>query len=222
MMRGHQRADKVQGTLVNGRQVRLRVVALVEDHRDVLDFLGQLLHAGEENLGQAGERRAVGGIAGIGVMQERNLTVGAHQERKTHDPQGGAPLLAMAPLRQRGLLIEGVNEGEVVRGVEEYPAQVEPEVLHSPAHDLRFNGRNRLLGHALHVVPEALAGELACFDVQEPPQHRRLEPLRDSGLASRCQAAVEDGRHQIGSHRGARPLLGYVTIDNTAQIQPTA
>ena len=70
----------------------------------------------------------VGAVAGVGAVQQGQVGVGGDEQGEADDAQGGAALLAVAALGEGGLVVEGVDEGEEVGGVEEHLAQVDLEV----------------------------------------------------------------------------------------------
>ena len=115
----HQRADEVERALLDQREILLRVVALVEDQRDVLGPGAEFAAALGEVLGEAVEGGRVGTVAGIGAVQQGQAAIGADQQGHADDPQGLATFLGMAALGQRRALVEGVDVGEEVGGVEQ-------------------------------------------------------------------------------------------------------
>ena len=96
-----QRPDEVVGTSVDGSEVIQGVIPLIEDQGDVFDLRGQDVMALDQFLGQARKRRAIGLVARVGVVAQRDVKVGRHQQRQSDDPQGGTTLLAVTALGQR-------------------------------------------------------------------------------------------------------------------------
>ncbi len=106
----------------------------------------------------------VGAVAGVGAVQQGQVGVGGDEQGEADDAQGGAALLAVAALGEGGLVVEGVDEGQEVGGVEEHLAQVDLEVADQGGDEVAFDGLDGVGGDAVHVVPKALAGELGGFE----------------------------------------------------------
>ena len=83
MLGGHQRAHKVKRRTLQRLEAFLAVVPLVEDHGDVIAGLGQLPVLGGELLGDGGELGAVVDIAGVNLMKQWDMEIGADQEAQT-------------------------------------------------------------------------------------------------------------------------------------------
>ena len=84
MMGRHERADKVKALLLLGSRERghgrLRIVALVKDEGDVLAPLGQLAITLRQFLGDGLKDGAVVDIAGVDLVEQRHMKVGADQK----------------------------------------------------------------------------------------------------------------------------------------------
>ena len=146
-------------------------------------------------------------------MQQGQAEVGRDEQRDAHDAQRLAALLAVAALGQRGALVEGVDVGEEVGGVEQHLAQVDAELAGHGGDEVAFDGLDRVGGDAVHVVPEALAGKLGGADREQSLQDGGVEPGGEGGLGAGGEAAVEDRREQIGADGGAGAALGDVAVD---------
>ena len=137
---GDQRADEVEGAGLDGGEIGFGVVALVEDQGDGLERVGDGAAALGEPAAEVLEGGGVGTVAGIGGVQQGEVGVGGDQQGEADDAQGGAALLAVAALGEGGLVVEGVDEGEEVGGVEQQVAQVDPEVADHGGDQIAFNG----------------------------------------------------------------------------------
>ena len=84
--------------------------------------------SGGELAAEVLEGGRVGAVAGVGAVQQGQVGVGGDEQGEADDAQGGAALLAVAALGEGGLVVEGVDEGEEVGGVEEHLEQVDLEV----------------------------------------------------------------------------------------------
>jgi hypothetical protein len=123
-------------------------------------------------------------------------------------------------LGQLGARIEAVDAGEEVGGIEQQAAQVEAEAGDGGGTQVVLDPPDRLLVQAVHVVPEALAGELRGPQAYKTGQHGRLVPCADARLAARGDAPIEDGHEQVLAHgRSPRALLGHVAVDRRSQIK---
>jgi len=209
----------VVGAALDGLEVVLGVVALVEDQGHVFGPVGDLAIAGDELVRQAGEGRGIGLVAGIGAVEERDVEVRGDQEGEPDDAKRGAPFLALATLGHGVSRIEGVDEGEEVGGIEENALEVEVELADELRGEIALDGDEVLSGDAVHVVPEALAGELAGLEAEQPPQHGGFEPLGNAGLAAGGDAAVEGGDEQVGADAGSAAALGDVVVDRLHQSE---
>ena len=74
-------------------------------------------------------------------------------------------------------------------------------------------------GDAVHVVPEALAGQLGGLEGKQAVQDGALEPGGKGGLGAGIEAAVEDGDEQVGADGGAGAALGEVAVDDLGEAQ---
>ena len=152
-------------------------------------------------------------------MQLRQARVGGDQQGDTDDAQGLAAFLAVAAPGQLGTLVKGADVGEEVGGVEQHLVQVEAELAGHVADKVAFDGSDRVAGDAVHVIPEALAGELAGADGQQAAEGRGVEPAGESGHGSGGEAAVEDGDEQVEADGGAGAALGGVAVDELDELQ---
>lgn len=84
------------------------------------------------------------------------MAIGRDQQRQAHDAQRLASFLALAALSQCVAFVEGIDEGEEIGGIKEDLLQVDLELPHHLGHDIALDGGDRLAGHPVHVIPEAL------------------------------------------------------------------
>ena len=143
---GDQRAHEVIGRGLDGLEIVLGVVALVEDQGDVFDALDELLAPGHEGVGQPGEGGGVGLIARVRVMEQRHVEVGGDEQGQSHDAQRRAALLALAPLSQGGPRIEGVDKREEVGRVEQQALEIEMELLDEVRRQVRLDALDHRAG----------------------------------------------------------------------------
>ena len=218
-MGGGERADDVEGAGLDGGEIGLGVVAFVKDQGDGLERVGDGAAAGGELAAEVLEGGRVGALAGVGAVQQGQVGVGGDEQGEADDAQGGAALLAVAALGEGGLVVEGVDEGEEVGGVEEHLAQVDLEVADQGGDEVAFDGLDGVGGDAVHVVPKALAGELGGFEREQAVEDGALEPGGDGGFGAGVEAAVEDGDEQVGADGGALAALGDVAVDDSGELQ---
>jgi len=221
MLGGHQRTDEVERPLVDGGEVLLGVVALVENQSDVACPMPQFAAA----PGEIGRDKAKGFrvmlVASVDMMEQRDVPVGGDEQGETEQAQIGASLFAVSSLRKGGAEIEAIDEGEEIGRIEEQVAQIEAELGHGFCTDVAFNRVDGGLVDTIHVVPETLARQLCRTEVQQTRQDGRVEPGPDAGLAPGGDAAVEHGDEQVLADRGPlRALLGHVAVDGADQVEP--
>src|SRR6185503_13410634 len=221
MLGGHQRTDEMERPLVDGGEVLLGVVALVENQRDVACTLPQFAAAPGEFGRNGAKGLRVMLVTSIDMMEQRDIPVRGDEQGETDQAQIGASLFAVSSLRKGGVKVETIDEGEEVGGIEEQAAQIEAELSHGSGADVAFNRADRRLVDAVHVVPEALARQLRRTQVQQTRQDGRIEPRPDAGLAPWRDAAVKQSHEQVLADRGPlRALLGHVVVDDADQVQP--
>ena len=214
VVRGDERADEVERALLDGLQIVLGVVALVEDESDVASAVGEKLTALGQLVGDTAEGDGIVLVTGIGVVEERHVTIGGDEQREPEDAQIGAPLLAVPALGQLRAGVEAVDKSEEVGGVEQQAVQVQPKARHRCCREIALDGDDFLGADAIHVVPEALAGELRCSHRQQATENRPPVRFGQSRLAAGCDAAVERRGQQILAYTGPlRAALGHVPVD---------
>ena len=158
----------------------------------------------DQFVGQAGERRPIGLVAGVGVVAQRDVEVGRHQQGQSDDPQGGAAFFALAAPGQGAPFVEGVDEGEEVGGVEEDPADIDGEAGGPGGRSGRVRWRWMAWGETRAMWSQK-RWLVSCWGrtVQEASQRGALEPAGDLDLAAGSDAAVEGGEEQVGADGGS-------------------
>ena len=136
-------------------EASLTVVPLVEDHRNVLAGLGQLSVLGGEFLGDGAELGAVVDIAGVDLMKQGDVEIGADQQAQANLAQVAAFLFVMPSLRQFGGRA-GVDVGEEIGAIVDQGAEIELKPLDETLRQLSFEFEDVLGTDHIHVVPEVL------------------------------------------------------------------
>jgi len=183
------------------------IVALVEDQRDVLAGLGQIPVAGGQFLGQRAELAAVGDVAGVDPVQQRDVEIGADQQAETHLPEVAALLLVVAALGQFGGCA-GVDVGEEVSAVVDQSTQVELQALDQPPAHLLLEGGDVVGGDQVHRVPEVLRGEPGRVGGQQAGECRLAVPVGELQLAGGGDGAVDGSQQQVLAAGEALVALG--------------
>ena len=125
----------------------------------------------------------------------------------------------MAALGQLATLVEGVDVGEEVGGVEEQAAEVQVEGARHAADEVAFDGGDGGGPDALEVFPEALGGELRGGQGEQAGEGGIAVPVGEGGLGAGRQAAVEDGGEQAAAEGGAGAALGGMAVDQLGQAE---
>ncbi len=220
MLGWDQGTDEVKRSLLDGLEVILRVVALVKDQGDVTDSLPQ----GPAPLGQLFGHAAEGGgimlVAGIGVVQQRDFSVGSDQQGQSEEAQVVPSVFAVASLGKRGPVVEAVDERKEVCGIKEQTPQIETKAGDGGGRDFLFDGNDRLFIHPFHIVPKSLAAQLRGFDPHQTREDGGLVPVPHLGLASRSDTAVEGSDEEVLSNRGALgAAFGDIAVNRRDDIE---
>ena len=152
-------------------------------------------------------------------MQQGQAGIGADQQGDADDAQGLAALLGMAAPGQRRALVEGVDVGEEVGGVEQDTAQVDAEHAGHAGDDIALDGGDGVGGDALEVFPEALGGELGGGQGEQAGEGGGVVPVGEGGLGAGGEAAVEDGGEQAGADGGSGAAFGGVAVDQAGEVE---
>src|SRR5208283_144978 len=151
MLGGHQGSHKVKGGILPRLEAFQTVVPLVEDHSDVLAGLGQLPVLRGEFRGDGLELGAVVDIAGVNLMKQGNVEIGADQQAQTDLAEVAALLFVVASLRELGGSA-GVDVGEEIGAVVDQGVEIELESLDEALGQLLFASEDVLGGDPIHVV----------------------------------------------------------------------
>src|SRR5262245_24421390 len=170
---------------------------------------------------QASKRGTVGLISGIRVMAKRDVKIGCDQQGQSHNPQGRTTFLAVTALGQGTPLVKRIDERKEIGGIEQDLVDIHSELANQVGGEIAFDGDDGVWGNAVHLVPEALTGQLFGTEIQEASQRRALVPGRDLDLAARIEAAIEGGDEQVMADAGAAwPTSGGdVTVDELDQAE---
>ena len=170
--------------------------------------------------GQSGEGRPIGRVAGVGLVAQGEVEIGGHRQGQADDPQGGAAFLARAALGEGAAVVEAIDEGEEIGGVEEDPADVAVAVADQVVGQIAFDPLDGLGGDAGHGVPGTLAGELLGADIEEPSRGGALEPAGHLDLAAGCDRRVHGREEPVRADGRCGAGLGDVAVDgiNPSQL----
>jgi len=220
MLRGHERPDEVEWPLIDGGQILLGVVPLVEDQGDVANALAEHPAPFCQFLGHTREGHTVVLVTGIGVMKQRNVAVGSDQQSQAENAQVVSPLFTLAALREVYPVVETVDEGEEVCGVKKETPQIQAEVGNRCGGNVSFNLADGLFVDAIHVVPKALATQLRALDPEEAGQDGVVIPCSDLRLAVREDAPVEASDQEVFAHGWSLGSpLGDMSVDRGHGIE---
>src|ERR1039458_9210907 len=111
MLRGNQRTHEMKGSVLQRLKGFLAIVALVKDQGDVIAGVGQLPVMGREFLGDGAELGAVVDIAGVDLVEQRDVEIGADQQTQADLTQIAALLLIVPALGKFGSGT-GIDVGE--------------------------------------------------------------------------------------------------------------
>ena len=158
-------------------------------------------------------------VAGIGVVQNRNMVVCRCQQSEPHDAKRLTAFLAVAALGEGGVVVETVDEGEKVGGIEQQLADIDLEVAHHVCDDIGFDVALGVAADAVHVVPEPLAGEFGGSHAQQARQCGPGIPVGHGVFRAWCDAAVDDGDEHIGPNRDSLGAFGDVLVDDVDEFE---
>jgi hypothetical protein len=100
MLRRNQRSHEMKGSVLQRFKGLLTIVALVKDQGDVIAGFGRLPVMGREFLGYGAELGGVVDIAGVNLVEQRDVEIGADQQAEADLAQIAALLLIMPALRK--------------------------------------------------------------------------------------------------------------------------
>src|SRR5438270_11223002 len=148
---GNQRTDEVQRALVHKLKILFGVVPLVEDQGDLANLLRERTAAFKQVLSHTVEAHRIVLIARVGVMKQRDLTLGGDHHGQSQEAKMVAPRFTMAALWQLCPQVETVQEDEELGGVKEQAAEIQAETDKGGMGQIRFDGREVLETEPLHV-----------------------------------------------------------------------
>ena len=211
---------KEAALLIQRRKRLRRIVALVKDQRDVTDSLAQGMAPLGQLLGQATEGGGIMLVAGIGVVQQRDLPIGSDQQGQAEEAQVVPSVFAVASLGKRGPVVEAVDEGKKISGIKEQASQIETKAGDRGGGDLLFDGDDSLLINPLHIVPKSLAAQLRGLDADQAGEDGFLIPVTDLGFTSRGDTAVEGSDEEVLTYRGALgAAFGDIAVNSRDDIE---
>ena len=168
-----------------------------------------------------GEGRTIGLVARVGVVAQRDVKIGVTSSASPTIRKAARPSLLLTALGERAPFVEGIDEGEEVGGIEEDLADIQGELADQMGGEVALDGDDGLGGDPVHLVPEALAGQLLGAEVEEAAQGGAFEPGGDLRLAAGIDAAIEGGDEQVGADGWVRVAApgGDVAVDVLDQVQ---
>src|ERR1022692_2659796 len=102
MLRGDQRSDEMKRSVLQRIKGLLAIVALVKDQGDVIAGFGQLPVMSREFLSDGAALVAVVDIAGVNLVEQGDVEIGADQQAEADLAQIAALLLIVPALRKFG------------------------------------------------------------------------------------------------------------------------
>jgi len=220
MLRWHQRADEMKRPLLDSSEVFFGIVPLIKDQSDVTDTLTKGAAPLGQFFGHAAEGDRIMLVAGIGVMEQRNITVAGDQQSQTDNTQVVPSFLAVASLRELWSVVETVDKGEKVCGVKKQAPQVETKARDRSGRDFPLDMDDGVFVDTVHVVPKPLTGQLRDLGAQQARQNGLLIPFTDLGLAAWSDTPIEAGDKQVLPHgRALSAALGDMAVDGGSDIE---
>ena len=196
MLLGDQRSDEMKRSVLHRRKGLLAIVALVKDQGNVIAGLGQLPVMGREFLGDGAELGAVVDIAGVDLVEQGDVKIGADQQAEADLAQIAALLLVMPALREFGRGT-GIDVGEEIGAVVDQGAEIQLKPLDEALGDLFFAFEDVIGGDQIHMVPEALGRQRGRIGGQQTSQDRLAVPVSKLHFAGGGHRTVEGSQEQI-------------------------
>lgn len=207
MLRRDQRSHEMKGSVLQGLEGFLAVVALVKDQGEVIAGVGQLPVMSGEFFGDGAELGAVVHIAGVDLMEQRDMEIGADQQAEADLAQIAALLLIVAALGKCGRSA-GVDGGEEIGAVVNQGAEIELKPLNEALGDLLFTGEDVFGGDQIHMVPEVLGRQSRRIGGQQAGQGGLPVPVVELQFTGGRDGAVDGGQQQILPEGEALVALG--------------
>ena len=196
MLRGDQRSDEMKGSVLQRRKGLLAIVALVEDQGNVIAGLGQLPVMGGEFLGDRAEFGAVVDIAGVDLVEQGDVKIGADQEAEADLAQIAALLLVMPALRKFGRGT-GIDVGKEIGAVVDQGAEIQLKPLDEALGDLFLAFEDMIGGDQIHMVPEALGRQHGRIGGQQTSQDRLAVPVGKVHFAGGGHRTIDGSQEQV-------------------------
>src|ERR1035441_3222138 len=114
----------MKGSVLQRRKGLLAVVALVKDQSDVIAGFGQLPVRAKKFLGDGAELGAVVDVAGVNLVEQGDVKIGADQQAEADLAQVAALLLVVPALRKLGRGT-GIDVGEEIGTVIDQGAEIQ-------------------------------------------------------------------------------------------------
>ena len=219
VLRGGHRPDEVIRRRIDGPLVVEAIVPFVVDQRDAVHLLSEQAIAFEQPVGDGREGRGIMGVAGVDVVEQRNMEIPRHEQGQADQAQVAALLLALAALGQRRGVVEAVDEGGKIRCVVEQATQIDLEVLDEGGGQVLLDSGNLRGIEVPHVLPEPLTGQRRGGHRQQTPEAGARIPLGEAGLAGGDQTPVQRGQGDVGADTDALRALAGVAVDRRDQIE---
>jgi len=220
MLRWDQGADEVKRSLLDQLEVILGVVALVKDQGEVMDSFAQGTAPLGQLVGHATEGGGIMLVAGIGMVQQGDLSVGRDQEGQTEEAQVVPSVFAVASLGKGGPVVEAVDKGKEVRGIKEQTSQIEAKARDCGGGDLLLDGNDSFFINPLHIVPKSLAAQLGGLEADQAREDGPLIPVSDLGFTSRGDAPIEGSNEEVLPYGGAlSAAFGKMAVNDRDDIE---
>ena len=154
------------------------------------------------------------------MRQQRDPALAGHHQRQPDQAQIGAFLFGLAALRDRRLLVRGVDVGGEVGHIQHQSGQVQPELAHHAPAQL---GLDRLQAggvQAVHRVPEPAVIQRRAGQLGEPGPGRAGPPVREGQLRARVHDPVRGRQRDVGAHRRRRAgVARHHRVDHPGDVQ---
>jgi hypothetical protein len=196
MLRGDQRSHEMKGSVLQRLKGLLAIVALVKDQGDVIAGFGQLPVMGREFFGDGAELGAVVDIAGVNLVEQGDVEIGADQQAETDLAQIAALLLIMPALRQFGRGAD-IDVGEEIGAVVDQGAEIQLKPLDEALGDLFFAFEDVIGGDQIHMVPEALGRQRGRIGGQQTSQDRLAVPVSKVHFAGGGNRTIDGSQEQV-------------------------
>src|SRR5438093_12241208 len=170
MLGRYERANEVVRRSIQTLDVFLGVVALVEDDRNLLAAMAELMVAFGEVGQHAGESNRVGPVPFVDTREQRDVEIPGDHERQSDNTQIGPFGLCMAPLGKPARVVRSQEGVEVGRIVEE-GAQVDVKLLDKATGQILLDRGEGPFIQVLHMIPKALTAQCGSTQREQPAKN---------------------------------------------------